>query len=119
MKYRIYFDGEDIVNGIRDFDTVKELLDFIAEQWWDIFPDCAYRHHSKSKVYKNNLFRINYISEIEEKVISLEEPIRVAIEIGKKNAEAKYKKIEDACRKFSEVQERAKYEELKKKFEGS
>lgn len=72
-----------------------------------------------SHVYEKDSFRIHYISEIEEKVISLDEPIRVAMEIGRKNLEEGARKLDEECRKFIELQERVKFEELKKKFEGS
>lgn len=117
MKYRIYFDAEEVINGIRDFDTVKELLDFIADESYGMIA-AGIGFHNISHVYEKD-FRIHYISEIEEKVISLDEPIRVAMEIGRKNLEEGARKLDEECRKFIELQERVKFEELKKKFEGS
>jgi len=116
MKYRIYFDAEEVINGIKDFDTVEELLDFIAEYSWDIKDDYL---SYKSKVNENDYFKIHYISEIDEKIITLKEPIRVAIEIGKKRAEEKARDLDKKNEKELEDSQRATFEKLKKKFEGS
>ena len=108
MKYRIYFDAEEVINGIRDFDTVKELLNFIADESYEMIAASGtggIGSHNISHVYENDSFRIHYISEIEEKRISLDEPIRVAMEIGKKNLEERARKLDEECRRFSELQE--------------
>lgn len=52
-------------------------------------------------------------------MLSLDEPIRVAIDIGKKNLEEEARRLDEECRKFNELRERVKFEELKKKFEHS
>ena len=117
MKYRIYFDEEEVINGIKDFDTVKELLDFIGKMSWGVIHANSYRYsNTASEVYENDNFRINYISEIEEKIITLEEPIKVAIEIGRKKAEEEAKILDEQNKKCLEDRERTKFEELKKKF---
>jgi len=114
MKYRIYFDAEEVINGIKDFDTIKELLDFIAKMSWNINWNTL-----ESLIEESESFKIHYISEIEEKIITLEEPIRIAKEIGKKEAIEEAKDLDLSNKQYLEDMERTRFEELKKKFEGS
>jgi len=102
MKYRIYFNAKDITNGIKDFDTVDKLLDFISEMSYGFITDGDFDKDgifcSKSSVSKKDSFIIHSTSKIEEEELILD--IGEAIENGKKLAEEEAKMLDEKFYKY-------------------